>query len=100
MTNVERTKHAEEVSREARVAALVGQNLRNALDMIDEQPAAILEALVEHSRHLQQSGNAPKHRYRIRAAIIEYLEERLREAEARERQLVLAITGAEDLLKD
>jgi hypothetical protein len=31
------------------VAILIGGSIRNALDMLDEQPAAVLEVLIEHS---------------------------------------------------
>jgi hypothetical protein len=48
--------------------------------MIDEQPSAVIEAIIEGGKHLQLSGNAPKPRYSLQAAIIEYLEQRLREA--------------------
>jgi hypothetical protein len=73
---------------------LIAEQIRNAVDIIDEQPSAVIEAMIERGKHLQLSGNAPKHRYGLRAAIIEYLEQRLREARDRERQLVQAITGA------
>jgi hypothetical protein len=87
-------------NREARVAFLIGDSIRNALDMLDEQPAAVIEAMIKRGKDLQLSGNAPKHRYRLRAAVIEYLEERLHEARARERRLAQAITGTADLPGD
>jgi hypothetical protein len=87
-------------NREARVAILIGDSIGNALDMLDEQPAAVIEAMIERAKDLQLSGIAPKHRYKLRAAIIEYLEERLHEARARERQLAQAITGTADLPGD
>jgi hypothetical protein len=46
-------------SREARVAILIGDSVRNALDIIDEQPAAVLEVLIERGKRLHLSGNAP-----------------------------------------
>jgi len=82
-------------NREARVALLIVDNMRNAVNMIDEQPAAVIEAMIARGRDVQASGNAPKHRYKLRAAIIEYLEERLLEARARERRLADAITGGD-----
>jgi hypothetical protein len=103
MTSAEKIKrHIEQAakSREARVAILIGDSIRNALDMLDEQPAAVIEAMIERAKDLQLSGIAPKHRYKLRAAIIEYLEERLHEARARERQLAQAITGTADLPGD
>jgi hypothetical protein len=103
MTSAERIKRQIDQAmehREARVAVLIGDNIRNALDMLDEQPTAVIEALIEHSKALQLSGNAPKHRHDLRAALIEYLEQRLHEATARERRLARAITGAEDFSDD
>jgi hypothetical protein len=41
--------------------------------------------MIERGKRLQLSGNAPTHSYSLRAAIIEYLEQRLREARKRER---------------
>ena len=82
-------------SRNVRVAVLVADTIRNALNLIDEQPAAVLEAMVGAAEELQQSGGAPKHRYDIRAALIKYLKERRSEAEARERHLARAITGGD-----
>jgi hypothetical protein len=81
-------------NRYARVSILIGESIRNALDLLDQQPAAVIEAMIEHTKQLQLSGNAPKHRYRVRAAIIEYAEERLHEAQQWERQLAQAIAGA------
>jgi carbonic anhydrase len=103
MTSVERVKREIDQAmehREARVAILIGDNIRNALDMLDEQPTAVMEALIERGKQLQLSGNAPKHRHDLRAAFIKYLEQRLHEARARERRLAQAITGAEDLSDD
>jgi hypothetical protein len=82
-------------NREARVAILIGDSIRNALDMLDEQRAAVIAAMIERAKDLQLSGFAPKHRYKLRAAINQYLEERLHEARARERQLAQATTGTD-----
>ena len=56
--------------------------------------------MIEQAERLQESGNAPMHRYRLRAALIECLQERLHDAGTRERQLTLAITGEADLPSD
>jgi hypothetical protein len=56
--------------------------------------------MIERGRHLRVSGNAPKHRYSLRAAIVECLEQRLSAAQARERQLAQATTSAENLPND
>ena len=70
---------------------LVVGNIRNALDLLDEQLANVIEAVTKRAKRAHQSGCGPKHRYRLRAAIIEYLEERLHEARALERRLAQAI---------
>jgi hypothetical protein len=103
MKSAEKTKRDMDQAmknREARVAILVGDNIRIALDIVDEQPAQVIEAMIKYSEDVQLSGNAPKHRHRLRAAIIEYLEERLHEAQVRERRLAQAITGTADLPGD
>jgi len=82
-------------SHNARVAILIEGALGNALDLIDEQPAAVLEAMVGRGRDLQMSGSAPRHRYEVRAAVIKYLEERRSEAHAREHDLACAVTGGD-----
>jgi hypothetical protein len=102
MTSIERAKHAFDEAlknREARVAILVHDNIDNALSLLDEQPAAVIAVLIEHAKQLHQSSRL-KHRYKMRAAIIEYLEERLHEAQVRERRLAQAVTGSEDLSDD
>ena len=81
------------------MAILIGDSIRNALDMLDQQPAAVIEAMIERAKDLQLPGIAPKHRYKLQAAIIEYLEQRLDKARVRERQLAQAVTGT-DLLGD
>lgn len=97
MTSAERRRDIDLAvrSREARVAILIGDSVRNALDIIDEQPAAVLEVLIERGKRLHLSGNAPKHRHGLRIVLIEYLEQRLQEAREREHQLAQAITGAD-----
>jgi hypothetical protein len=103
MTRAEKIKRQIDqaiANREARVACLIVDDMRNALNLLDEQPAAVIEAMIEHGTNLLLSGNASNHRYRLQAALIEYLEERLREVRASERQLAQAITGTNDLSDD
>jgi hypothetical protein len=83
MTTAEKVKrHIDQAmeNRDAGVAILIAEQIGNAVNMIDEQPSAVIEAMIEGGKHLQLSGNAPKHRYSLPATIIEYLEQRLREA--------------------
>jgi len=80
--------------RHARAAFGIAACIRSGLDVLDEQPPAVIEAMIEAARELQKSSsNAPEHRYRIRAAFIEYAEERLRVARRQEIELFRGITG-------
>jgi hypothetical protein len=48
--------------RDRRVAALIDQSLRLALDLLDEQPPAVIEVIVSLAKERQRTGNFPKHR--------------------------------------
>jgi hypothetical protein len=96
MTDIEKLKRNIDEAMEnryARVAILIGESLNNALDLLDHQPACVLAAMIERHKQTQLSGNAPKHRYRLRAALIEYAEERLHETQEWERQFTQALTN-------
>jgi hypothetical protein len=59
----------------------------------DEQPPAVLEALVEFGREWHRTGRGPKHRDGVRYLLLEYVEQRLAEAKKREQRLLEGITG-------
>src|SRR5215475_16140351 len=83
--------------RDTRVAILIGESLRLALDLLDEQPPTVIEAIVSLAKERQRTGNFPKHRRELREALIKYAEEVcLKEAYARERRLFQGITGLEE----
>ena len=82
--------------RNSRVACLIVEGLRNTIDLLDEQPPLVLEALIDHAKSLRQPGKAPKHRYGLREALIKYTEDALKEAQGRERRLLEGITGSGD----
>jgi hypothetical protein len=83
--------------RHARTAFGIGACIRSALDVLDEQPPSVIEALIDEARDLQKPGSsAPRHRYKVRAAIIEYCEERLQTARELERELFRGITGLDE----
>ena len=74
------------------MAVLVGERLRLALDLLDEQPPTVLEAIVSLAKERQRTGNFPKHRREVREALIKYAEEVcLKEAHARDRRLFQGI---------
>jgi hypothetical protein len=80
---------------EARAAMLIGESIRNVLDTIDAQPAEVIEAVTEQAKQVHQSGCAPEHRYGLQVAMIEYFEQRLHEARAREHPLAQVVTGVD-----
>ena len=83
--------------RDTRVAVLIVESIRNALDMLDQQSPAVIEAMLELGKELQQMGTFPKHRRELGEAFIKYVEEHaLKEAHARERRLFHGITGLEE----
>ena len=83
--------------RDTRVAVLIVESIRNALDLLDEQSPTVLEAMLELGKESQRAGTFPKHRRELREAFIKYVEEQaLKEARARERRLFQGITGLEE----
>jgi hypothetical protein len=56
MTTAEKVKrHIDQAmeNRDARVAILIAEQIRNAVNMIDVQPSAVIEAMIERGKHLQ-----------------------------------------------
>lgn len=83
--------------RDTRVAVLIGESLRLALDLLDEQPPTVIEMIVSLAKERQRAGNFPKHRRELREALIKYTEEVcLKEARDRERRLFHGITGLDE----
>jgi hypothetical protein len=83
--------------RDTRVAVLIVESIRNALDLLDEQSPTVLEAMLELGKESQRAGTFPKHRRELREAFIRCVEEQaLKEACARERRLFQGIKGLEE----
>lgn len=83
--------------RSTRVACLIAESIRNALDLLDEQSPDVIEAMLEHHKEEHRKGGLPKHRHDLRVAILKYIEDdALKEARARERRLFQGITGLEE----
>jgi len=84
--------------RNTRVACLIFESIRTALDLLDEQSPVVIEALIEHTKDVQRTGygvlKGPRHD--VRQALIRYGEAVLEEARARERRLLEGITGEPD----
>jgi hypothetical protein len=67
------------------------------LDLLEEQPPDVIEAMLEGSKEAEQTGGLPKQRAALRAEIRNYMADYcLKEARARERRLFQGITGLEE----
>jgi hypothetical protein len=81
--------------RSARVACLIADSIRNALDLLDEQ-SDVIEAMLEHVKDAERKGIGREQRHDLRLAILRYMEDHaLKEARARER-LFQGITGLQE----
>jgi hypothetical protein len=79
-----------------RIACLIAESIKNALDLLDEQPPDVIEAMLEGAQEADRSGTLPKHRHELRVATLKYMENySLKEARARQR-LFQGITGLEE----
>jgi hypothetical protein len=82
--------------RSARVACLIAESIRNALDLLDEQSPDVIEAMLEHYKEAERKGVGPEQRHDLRIAILKYMEDHaLKEARSRQR-LFEGITGLEE----
>jgi hypothetical protein len=82
--------------RSVRMACLIAESIRNALDLLDEQTPDVIEAMLEGAKEADRSGTLPKHRHELRVAILKYMENHaLREAHTRQR-LFQGITGLDE----
>jgi hypothetical protein len=83
--------------RSVRMACLISESIRHALDLLDEQPPDVIEAMLDGAKEAHRIGGLPKHRQDLRIAILKYMEDHaLKEARARERRLFHGITGIEE----
>jgi hypothetical protein len=83
--------------RSVRVACLIAESIRNALDLLDEQPPDVIEAMLEAAKEAERAGGLPKQRAALRVEILKYAEDySLKEARARERRLFQGITGLDE----
>jgi hypothetical protein len=61
--------------RSARVACLIAESMRDVLDLLDEQPPDVIEAMLEGAKEAERAGGLPKQRTALRAAILKYMED-------------------------
>jgi hypothetical protein len=76
--------------RDVRIAGMIVESIRHALDLLDEQPPSMLEPICDYLKDLQKT---EKFRRDIRKALCDYAEEALKESRERERRLYEGITG-------
>ena len=76
--------------RDVRIAGMIVESIRHALDLLDEQPPSMLEAICDYLKDLQRTENF---RHNIRKALCEYAEEALKQSRERERRLYKGIRG-------
>ena len=81
----------------APVASAIVHNMTSSTRLIDELPAAAIEAMLSYSREQHRQDNPRDelgHAYKeVRAALLKYAEVALRNARMRERRLFYGITG-------
>jgi hypothetical protein len=82
--------------RDNRVACLIVEGMGSLFDLLEEQSPSVIEALIEHVKNLERPGKGLKQRHVLRAALIEWGQQSLREAQARERRLFQGITGLDE----
>jgi len=78
--------------RSTRVASHIVEMINRVLDLIDKQPTAVVEALIDYGKQ-KQSQEHKKPRHDLGGALIAYGQATLKEARARERRLLQGITG-------
>jgi hypothetical protein len=76
--------------RSARVACLIVEAMKGTLDLLDEQPSAVVEGLIDYAKQMRPPRGG---REDLQVAFIRYGEYALEQARARERRLLTGITG-------
>jgi hypothetical protein len=75
--------------RSTRVACLIIEALKGLFDLLDEQPTAVIEGLIDYAKNTRPVQG----REDLNVALIKYAEYVLGQARARERRLLCGITG-------
>jgi hypothetical protein len=78
-------------TRSTSVACHIVETINCVLDLLDEQPTAVVEALIDYVNQRQRQ--EPRARQELGQALIAYGQATLTEARARERRLLRGITG-------
>jgi hypothetical protein len=82
--------------RSTRVGVLIFQTIVNSVDLIDEQPTAVIEAVGEHAEKLIcEQPKSPRNEFRT--ALKNYCQYAVAEAKTRERKLYYGLTGVREL---
>jgi hypothetical protein len=77
--------------RDARLAALIVESVRNSMDMIEAQSPTTLEVVIEFVKEMEP--NLPKARAGVRAALLEFVKCALRRQKEMEYNLLQGLTG-------
>jgi hypothetical protein len=83
-------KHGLE-ARSTRVACHIVETINCVLDLLDDQPTAVVEALIDYAKQRQRQERGA--RQDLGQALIAYGEAALKETRAREHRLLCGITG-------
>jgi hypothetical protein len=75
--------------RSTRVACLIVEAMKGTLDLLDEQPSAVIEGLIDYAKNIP----LVRGREDLHVAFVKYAEYRLEHAHERERRLLTGITG-------
>ena len=78
--------------RSVRVASHIVETINRVLDLMDEQPTAVLEALIDYGKQ-KQSQEHRKPRHDLTEALVAYGQATLKEGQERERRWLQGITG-------
>jgi hypothetical protein len=75
---------------DVRIAGMIVESVRHALDLLDNQPPPMLEAICDYLKDIQKT---ERFRRDIRKALCDYAEQALKESRERDRRLYEGITG-------
>jgi hypothetical protein len=75
--------------RSTRVACLIVEAMKGTLDLLDEQPSAVIEGLIDYAENIRPV----RGREALQVAFVKYAEYALEQARERERRLLTGITG-------
>jgi hypothetical protein len=82
--------------RDAQLATVIAEHIRNTMDLIERMPPSVLEALLKFSANPDAQADLPKERKGVRDAYRDFIKYALRGAEETEHKLYCGLTGREN----